>query len=203
MHLVNTNYYKIGVTDSIDLRLKDLQTANPYELKILYSKQFVYFFIIETYLHNFFIKKNVRGEWFELQIEDVYETMYFLKRLENTNNISGEIRKRLVLQKKHKEKLKSAQKNGIIRNQKQLNKYTGYTEPKISMNKKNGDLRVYFRAKNPETNTKKMFVFKAGINREKNLEVRGVKAEKLKEKILRLLEAGLNPFFNKEDFKKL
>lgn len=48
-----------------------------------------------------------------------------------------------------------------------------------------------------------MFAYKGGVNREKNLEVRGVKAEKLKEKLTRLLENGLNPFFNSEDFKKI
>ena len=71
------------------------------------------------------------------------------------------------------------------------------------INKKTGSYSVYLRMKNPETNLFKMFVFKGGVNREKNLDLRQIKAEKLREKIIRLLENGLNPFLDKEDFKNI
>lgn len=144
VHLINTNYYKIGIADSIERRLRNLQTANPFELKLIYSKSFIECFSIETYIHNFYLKKNVKGEWFELLNEDIYEIMYFLKRLESVKNISGEINKRLRLQKKHKKIMQAIQKKeGISK----INRSSKSVEarPKITVNKKTGIYTVYFR----------------------------------------------------------
>lgn len=201
IHIINTNYYKVGIADSTEIRLKNLQTANPFELKVIYSKSFIDFFPIEGYIHNFYIKKNVRGEWFEFLNEDVYEIIFFLKKLESSKDIKGEINKRLRLQKKHLENLKFLQERtgSVIRK----NIKVSYSIPKIMISKTTNQFTIYTRIKNPENKKFKTFKFKGGINREKNLDVRAVKAEKLKEKVTRLLENGLNPFFDKEDFKKL
>ena len=59
--IMNTNFeYKIGMTKkSVSDRVKQLQTGNSGELKI------------ETSLHNFFSYKRIRGEWFNLNEEEI------------------------------------------------------------------------------------------------------------------------------------
>lgn len=57
------NYVKIGVTNDIDRRLKDLQSSNPNPLELLYSgigegKD-------EQLWHNVFAHRHHRGEWFK------------------------------------------------------------------------------------------------------------------------------------------
>lgn len=75
----NTNQYKIGITDNLNRRIKQLQTGCPEELKIItvwyHSKRN----IIEKYektLHRYFTKCGCRirpkGEWFELCKPDIY-----------------------------------------------------------------------------------------------------------------------------------
>jgi len=59
------NSVKIGVSWTPDIRMEDMQTSNPYELKLIgviknggYEK--------EKEIHEQFIKNRIRNEWFKL-----------------------------------------------------------------------------------------------------------------------------------------
>jgi len=69
-----TNLVKIGKTMLDPMkRLAALQTASPYELELLAVSDSE----SETYYHNLFRSKSVRGEWYRLEEVDIVS----LKRL--------------------------------------------------------------------------------------------------------------------------
>lgn len=64
------DYYKIGITNSLKRRLKYLDTASPFKLKLIHNtrgscKN------IERFMHNLFIKNHIRLEWFKLSPYEV------------------------------------------------------------------------------------------------------------------------------------
>lgn len=62
----NNDVYKIGVTRSKDSkRIKQLQTGNSCELRVLYMHKTQYPFRLETMLHNYYINSLVHGEWYK------------------------------------------------------------------------------------------------------------------------------------------
>lgn len=60
--MLNDSIIKIGISNDPQKRLKELQVANPYELRLIFmfrgdeSK--------EIQLHEKFVEYNIRGEWF-------------------------------------------------------------------------------------------------------------------------------------------
>lgn len=74
----NTNQYKIGITNDLNRRLRELQTGCPGELEIVklythYNKDKIKRY--ERVLHNYYTKCGCRiranGEWFELRKPDI------------------------------------------------------------------------------------------------------------------------------------
>lgn len=62
--------YKIGITQNINKRLKQLRTANP-DLTLLDSFETKHGNKIESTLHNLYKNKRIDGEWFLLEELDV------------------------------------------------------------------------------------------------------------------------------------
>lgn len=63
----NDHAIKIGFTDDVNRRLKQLQTGNPYELKLLHiidaiNPQ------LEKFVHEFFESEHIKNEWYEHKI---------------------------------------------------------------------------------------------------------------------------------------
>ena len=80
------NYYKIGITNDLDKRLKNHQTGCPFDLKMIFAveadmEDFLGREI--TYIEGFFRRnyKNsiVRGEWFELTEQEISDMCIFLE----------------------------------------------------------------------------------------------------------------------------
>ncbi|MBL4823316.1 MAG: GIY-YIG nuclease family protein [Colwellia sp.] len=82
----STNFYKIGKTNNIDVRLRDLQTGCPFELKVIFiaeadmgdflGREISY---LETFLQNNYKVDHKRGEWFELTYEYIADICFFLE----------------------------------------------------------------------------------------------------------------------------
>ena len=71
----NTGYYKIGISNSPEYREKTLQSEKP-TIEMICNKKYVsrrMALSFEQALHKTFSKKRVRGEWFELNQNDVEE----------------------------------------------------------------------------------------------------------------------------------
>jgi len=65
------SYYKIGVSTNITKRLKKLATIPPFDMTLLHIIETPDMFGLEVRLHKQFAPKRKRGEWFELNYEDI------------------------------------------------------------------------------------------------------------------------------------
>jgi regulator of replication initiation timing len=71
----NTGYYKIGISNSPEYREKTLQSEKP-TIEMICNKKYVSRRMAASFeqaLHKTFSEKRVRGEWFELNQNDVEE----------------------------------------------------------------------------------------------------------------------------------
>jgi hypothetical protein len=84
----NENKYKIGSTKCSDInkRLKQLQTGNSNQLFIKEYYETTKPFKLETMLHNKFKYKNVIGEWFELDENDIENFKQECEKYQNIIN---------------------------------------------------------------------------------------------------------------------
>lgn len=67
--------YKIGVSQNISRRLKDISNAMPYVVSLLYLFKINNAYDLENYLHNLFIIKHLKNEWFSLNNNDLNECL--------------------------------------------------------------------------------------------------------------------------------
>ena len=64
-------FYKIGYTYNPDRRLQEIQISNPFKVELIYSEEMNFARKIEAQIHDEFLNKQKRGEWFELTKEDL------------------------------------------------------------------------------------------------------------------------------------
>lgn len=90
---VNTGHVKIGVSTNPFSRLKELQTSNPYTLKIsLIFDTDEQAFKLEKKLHSFFNKSKMRGEWFDNVTDEEIITFIGSKAIQaNIKQVKNEL----------------------------------------------------------------------------------------------------------------
>lgn len=59
-------YTKIGYTNDIKRRMREIQTCNPYNIKLLYIINNVHNVSIEKHAHLHFKQYHIRGEWYKI-----------------------------------------------------------------------------------------------------------------------------------------
>lgn len=70
--LNNDTLYKIGITRrDVTKRLKQLKTGNPATLSVVKTFESKWASKIESNLHSSYQTKNINGEWFKLEPNDV------------------------------------------------------------------------------------------------------------------------------------
>ena len=81
----NNQVYKIGASRNSALkRMKQLQTGNANELKVVFKYDCNYPYRLESMLHNWCSHKKVLNEWYSLSIDDV---LNFEKTCQEVDNI--------------------------------------------------------------------------------------------------------------------
>ena len=78
-----TTQYKIGVSKHPKKRLLEIKTANPNDLSIVETFSSKYPYLVETSLKNRFSYKNIDGEWFDLDADDVSSFIETCKIMES------------------------------------------------------------------------------------------------------------------------
>lgn len=78
-----TCLYKIGITDNIKRRFKDLSSASPLPLTIIKYAQCDHPHLLENKLHEMFAHKLVKNEWFQLHENDLFECFRFIDQYYN------------------------------------------------------------------------------------------------------------------------
>lgn len=67
---------KIGKTRNLAQRLKDLNTASPLDLELLGSVYYALGDQLELELHAQYADKRIKGEWFDLNEDDIEAIKY-------------------------------------------------------------------------------------------------------------------------------
>jgi len=81
-------HYKIGVSENVTKRLRQLQTGNPERLKVIHIQGFPDISIariIEKHLHRMLKDYRLNGEWFEIltqsELDSVIDTMGVMAKI--------------------------------------------------------------------------------------------------------------------------
>ena len=75
IHLEGTDYYKIGVSQNPERRIRDLQSATPFNIISLYCEYYRGVYEIEECIHELIKENYVKSEWFKLEFEQVYDLL--------------------------------------------------------------------------------------------------------------------------------
>jgi hypothetical protein len=70
-HTGSETFYKIGLANHLDGRLKSHQCSNPFEVRVAIAYFVPNMRVEERTLHQLFAAKRVRGEWFTLERHDL------------------------------------------------------------------------------------------------------------------------------------
>jgi len=85
MQSVEDGYYKIGISKHPNTRLKQLQTGNSSEMRMVETFESEFANKIETTLHNRYSHVRKSGEWFELTLDDEVKFLKDCKKIEELN----------------------------------------------------------------------------------------------------------------------
>ncbi|AOP33813.1 hypothetical protein A0128_08135 [Leptospira tipperaryensis] len=69
--IADAKHYKIGITQDVEARFRNLQTSTSSELKMVYSEKLRDYQSLEKKIHKEFAHKRVKGEWFDLVDADI------------------------------------------------------------------------------------------------------------------------------------
>ena len=81
------DYYKIGESKHTEKRMKQHQTSNPFDLNVvlkIHSKEPKK---LEKELHSRFENVRIRGEWFKLADEDIWDLFYEFEDVEMVSDL--------------------------------------------------------------------------------------------------------------------
>lgn len=73
INAIGTSMYKIGFSDSVETRLRSLQTGSPSRLRLVHTMQHNNEREIERLLHTIFAKKRSHNEWFSLSDDELFQ----------------------------------------------------------------------------------------------------------------------------------
>lgn len=83
---IGTNFYKIGITNNLNKRLKTHQTGCPLKLKYIFAveadiedflgREITY---LEKFLHNNYASHKIHGEWFCLTYSHLADLCFFFE----------------------------------------------------------------------------------------------------------------------------
>ena len=63
--------YKIGVSQNVDRRFRDIYNSMPFDLEIEFTKKVKDAYLLESKLHKQFETKSIKNEWFLLKKSDL------------------------------------------------------------------------------------------------------------------------------------
>lgn len=92
--LSGNELYKIGTTKKTpEERIRQLQTGNPFPIKILKSYSSKHYKRIEKFLHNVLkgYKTRDKGEWFHLKEHHIYQFEDMCKKAESSIELLLEV----------------------------------------------------------------------------------------------------------------
>ena len=77
--LKKADIYKIGVASNIERRVRAIETHCPFDIEIVYSQLCSHPYGVEKALHNLYVNKRLRREWYRLCKADVDKVIEILR----------------------------------------------------------------------------------------------------------------------------
>lgn len=79
IHMIGTDFYKIGLAKDASERVKQLQTGNPAPLRLVFEARTLDAYAAESEIHGLFNDCQVQNEWFELPEPQLNEVLCKLR----------------------------------------------------------------------------------------------------------------------------
>lgn len=81
----NDKYFKFGYTKwNAEKRLESFQIGNPIDLKMTWKYRCAFAKSIEKSIHEKLAKRNVRGEWFGIDLGEAMEILEYAKSIDSS-----------------------------------------------------------------------------------------------------------------------
>lgn len=80
LHLEGFNIYKIGVTNNLHRRLRDIKSANAFNVKLIYTTRAMGAYALEEKIITRYSNKIMKGEWMTLDELEVSEIIMTIKQ---------------------------------------------------------------------------------------------------------------------------
>lgn len=75
--------HKIGITNDLETRLKNIRTGNPFPIKYVFSQEMDNAFKVERWLHIQFKDYRLEGEWFHtITLKEIRKKIFLYNDLE-------------------------------------------------------------------------------------------------------------------------
>jgi hypothetical protein len=102
LYIIKTgSYYKIGITQDIKSRIKNIETHNPFKPELIFYEKIPESHKIEKLLHLKYKHKNIKNEWFKLSSRDINSIIKEIVKLTNIDYLTDRQQKILkILQNK-------------------------------------------------------------------------------------------------------
>src|ERR1035437_7980310 len=84
---LENSYYKIGVSKSPNLRIKQLNTGNPELIKLIEVYQSDIAYKVEKVLHRRYAYARKKNEWFNLSLKEEVSFLNECKQIEEILNL--------------------------------------------------------------------------------------------------------------------
>lgn len=65
--------FKIGVSQNVKRRVRDIRAANPFCCKLIYVGSFYDVYTLEEQIHDLFSKNKHKGEWFKIHTNEIID----------------------------------------------------------------------------------------------------------------------------------
>lgn len=72
INMDGTNFYKIGTSINVEKRIGSIKTNNPFDIIVIFKIHVNGCFAVEKSIHQTFIDKKHRGEWYKLSEVDIH-----------------------------------------------------------------------------------------------------------------------------------
>lgn len=83
--IVDSNLYKIGVSNNPKRRIRDISGHLPYDIEVKYCAKHPHTYNLEEMIHDNFREQELRHEWFELSSIDLIAINNTLKDFREGN----------------------------------------------------------------------------------------------------------------------
>ncbi len=85
LNIQGTLEYKIGITKDLHRRIKQFETGNPSNIKLVYFVETKHYKSFEKHLHKVFKSNRIKGEWFqfdEQKLNELYDCLCYASQFD-------------------------------------------------------------------------------------------------------------------------